>query len=162
MNLPKNIIGLEGQGSNEIAAKLNHLLADFQIHYQNLRAIHWNVKGKDFFQLHIKFEEYYTEAQLNIDEVAERILTLGEVPLHTFSDYIANSSIPVAKEIFDGEDCVHVALTGFQSLIAVERNLLELASEYADEGTADIITPMVSTHEKHVWMLNAWLGKPKG
>lgn len=158
MTSAANMIGLKGSGFGELTDKLNALLANYQIHYQNLRSVHWNVKGKDFFQLHVKFEEYYTEAQLSIDEIAERILTLGAVPLHTFQDYIDQSSIPVAKNLFEGEECVKTVLSGFQQLISLERELVEVAGELGDEGTNDLLTPMISGQEKHIWMLTAWLG----
>ena len=95
----KNILGLEKADSKESVEKLNGLLANFQIYYQNLRGLHWNIKGKNFFDLHVKFEELYTDSQVKIDEIAERILTLQGKPLHTFTDYIANSSVPVGKDI---------------------------------------------------------------
>lgn len=154
-------IGLQESGSNELGAKLNELLANFQIHYQNLRGVHWNVRGRDFFQLHVKFEEYYTEAQTSIDEIAERILTLESVPMHTFQDYIDNSSIPVSKGLFNGEECVEMVVRGFQTLIKLEREIIELAGEAGDEGTNDLLSPYIAIQEKHIWMLNAWLGKPK-
>lgn len=161
MSANTNMIGLKEKNTAELAAKLNQLLANFEIHYQNLRSVHWNIRGKDFFNLHVKFEEYYNEAQLSIDEVAERILTLEAVPLHTFQDYIDNASIPVAKNLFDGEDCVEAVITGFKALIQIEREVIELASEVGDEGTIDMLGSYVGAHEKNVWMLNAWLGKPK-
>lgn len=161
MTSATNMIGLKEKGSGEVASHLNTLLANFQIHYQNLRSVHWNVKGKDFFQLHVKFEEYYTEAQLSIDEIAERILTLETTPLHTFQDYIDQSNIPVAKNVFDGESCVKVVVNGFQTLINLERELISIAADMGDEGTVDLLSPMVSGQEKHIWMLNAWLGKPQ-
>lgn len=154
------MIGLKESGFDQLTEKLNSLLANYQIHYQNLRSVHWNIRGKDFFQLHVKFEEYYTEAQVSIDEIAERILTLETVPLHTFQDYIDNSSIPVVKNVFDSEGSVNAVVNGFQSLIKMEREIIEVAGELGDEGTIDLLTPMVSGQEKHVWMLNAWLGKP--
>lgn len=161
MTTNTNMIGLKEKGSNELGAKLNELLANFEIHYQNLRAVHWNIRGRDFFDLHVKFEEYYTEAQLSIDEVAERILTLEVVPMHTFQDYTDNSSIPVAKNLFDSEECVNIVVEGFQKLIKLEREVINLAGELGDEGTIDMLGSYVANHEKHVWMLNAWMGKPK-
>jgi len=75
-----NDIGLKIKDSKELATKLNELLANYQIYYQNLRNFHWNVSGPNFFELHAKFEELYNAATLAIDETAERILTLGERP----------------------------------------------------------------------------------
>ncbi len=157
----ENMIGLGEKGSNELGEKMNILLANFQIHYQNLRAVHWNIRGRDFFELHVKFEDYYTEAQTSIDEIAERILTLEVVPFHTFQDYQENSKIPVAKNLFNSEECVNAVLDGFQTLIKLERDLISEAGELGDEGSIDMLGTYVANHEKHVWMLNAWMGKPK-
>lgn len=82
-----NSIGLNKTKSKSLAGKLNELLADYMVFYQNTRGLHWNIKGEKFFELHVKFEELYTNLLLKVDEVAERILTLGAVPLHTFEDY---------------------------------------------------------------------------
>src|ERR1700712_3645893 len=72
---------------------LNELLANYHIHYQKVRGCHWNVKGKSFFTLHVKFEELYTAALTTIDELAERILTLGKAPYSTFGDYVKKANI---------------------------------------------------------------------
>ena len=71
-----NSIGLDVKKSAELAAKLNTLLANYSIFYQNTRGYHWNIKGEKFFELHLKFEELYNDLFIKIDEVAERILTL--------------------------------------------------------------------------------------
>ena len=81
------IIGLDKEMTKNLTSGLNRLLANFQLYYQNLRGLHWNIKGKSFFELHVKFEEFYTDSQEKIDFIAERILTLGGTPLHTFTDY---------------------------------------------------------------------------
>ena len=78
------ILGLDKEKTERLVINLNGLLSNFQVYYQNLRGLHWNIKGKSFFKLHVKFEEYYTYSQEKIDLIAERILTLGGNPLHTF------------------------------------------------------------------------------
>ena len=83
-------ISLEEKKVKPVVDHLNDLLANYHIHYQKLRGCHWNVKGSNFFTLHIKFEELYTAALTTIDELAERILTLGKPPYSTFKDYITN------------------------------------------------------------------------
>ena len=95
----RNILGLPVKETEVIAAELNILLSNFQVYYQNLRGIHWNIRGKRFFDLHVKFEELYNDAQLKIDMVAERVLTLGGVPLHTFEEYIKNNRLEVGKNV---------------------------------------------------------------
>jgi starvation-inducible DNA-binding protein len=79
----KSILGLDKSKSANLVDNLNGLLANFQIYYQSLRGLHWNFKGKNFFELHVKFEEFYTYSQVKIDDIAERILTLQGKPMHT-------------------------------------------------------------------------------
>src|SRR6188768_1894947 len=99
-----NILGLPVKESELLVKELNVLLSNFQVYYQNLRGLHWNIRGKRFFELHVKFEELYNQAQLRIDEIAERVLTLGGTPLHTFDDYLKNNSLKVAKDITNDEE----------------------------------------------------------
>jgi starvation-inducible DNA-binding protein len=152
-----NAIGLQQSESNTVATALNVLLANYQLHYQNLRALHWNIRGNNFFELHVKFEEFYNTAQLKIDELAERILTLGHVPLHTFTDYLAHAQIQEAKNIHDDIGSVKIVKSDYQTLLTLERAVLQAAAEAADEGTQDLITPFIAEQEKTIWMLNAWL-----
>ena len=130
-----NAIGLNEKMSVELAESLNELLANYQLFYQNSRGFHWNIKGEKFFELHLKFEELYTDALLKIDEIAERILTLGFTPLHTFTDYVKQSSIKEAKNIGDGKKAVENVLDGFKILLQAERKILELSAKAEDEGT---------------------------
>jgi starvation-inducible DNA-binding protein len=88
--IESNQVGLESTSTAKLADQLNDLLANYQVFYMNVRGFHWNIRGDKFFELHIKFEELYTEALVKIDEIAERILTLGYTPLRSFSDYIKN------------------------------------------------------------------------
>lgn len=154
----KNRIGIDQSQSSALATQLNVLLADYQLYYQNLRGFHWNIKGPQFFELHLKFEELYNEAQIAIDEIAERILTLGEQPLHTFSDYLKHSEIPEAKSVSGAQNTVNGVLDGLKALIERERNILNSASEAGDEGTVDLMTGYLSAQEKLTWMLAAYLG----
>jgi starvation-inducible DNA-binding protein len=88
-----NIIGLKEADCQNISEKLNILLANYSVFYQNTRGSHWNIKGEQFFTLHPKFEELYNSLVLKIDEIAERILTLGATPAHNYSDYLQVSTI---------------------------------------------------------------------
>lgn len=151
------MIGLETQKTTELIDKLNTLLANYQIYYQNLRGLHWNIKGKNFFELHLKFEEFYTDSQEKIDMIAERILTLGGSPLHTFGDYIEEARIPVGKSITNDEHAVQLVLTSLKELLTLERDLLKASDEADDEGTNAMMSDFISEQEKTIWMLNAWL-----
>ena len=150
-------IGLETQKSTELIEDLNTLLANYQIHYQNLRGLHWNIRGKNFFELHVKFEEFYNDSQEKIDMIAERILTLGGTPMHTFEDYISKARIPVGKEVTNDEHAVQLVMTSLKELLVIERELLKLSDEADDEGTNSMMSDFISEQEKTVWMLNAWL-----
>jgi starvation-inducible DNA-binding protein len=153
-----NTIGLHEGSASQLAEKLNELLANYQIFYMNVRGYHWNVKGPQFFELHAKFEELYTDLLTKVDEVAERILTLGHQPVHAYSDYVTMSRIAEDKNVTDGEACVRGTLQGFQTLIELQRELLSLASDADDEGTAAQAGDYIREQEKTVWMLNAYLG----
>lgn len=152
-----NSIGLETSKSKLIADDLNHLLANFQIYYQNLRGIHWNIKGKRFFDLHIKFEELYTDANIKVDLIAERILTLGVTPLHTFEDYTKAAKVPVGKNISVDDKAVDLIVKSLTELLKIERQILDASSEANDEGTNSMMSDFIAEQEKTVWMMKAWL-----
>lgn len=153
----KNQIGLDAAGSQKLAKGLNELLANYQIFYINARGFHWNITGNKFFELHLKFEELYTDALLKVDEIAERVLTLGHTPLHTFTDYTAQSTIKEEKNIADGVKAVKSVVKGFQTLLELERKLLELSAKIEDEGTNALMSDYIREQEKLVWMYTAYL-----
>ena len=152
-----NAIGLNDKLSVELAEKLNELLANYQLFYMNARGYHWNIKGDKFFELHVKFEELYTDAILKIDEIAERILTLGHTPLHTYSDYLKASAIKETKNVSDGKKAVATILENFKALLQIERKILELSSKADDEGTNALMSDYIREQEKSVWMYSAYL-----
>ncbi|WP_148252648.1 Dps family protein [Aidingimonas lacisalsi] len=154
-----NAIGLDADSANRLAEKLNELLANYQVFYMNVRGYHWNVKGPNFFELHTKFEEFYTDLLLKVDEVAERILTLGAQPVHAYSDYVRIAQIEEIRNVSDGEECVRGILTGYQTLIDLQREILSLASDADDEGTAAQVGDYIREQEKTVWMLGAYLSQ---
>jgi starvation-inducible DNA-binding protein len=153
-----NAIGLDVQKSKELAEKLNDLLANFQVFYTNVRGYHWNIKGPKFFELHIKFEELYDDLFLKIDEVAERILTLGSTPLHSYEDYLKISEVNDSKVVSDGNDAVKQILEAFKILIAKERVILNLSDDLNDEGSNALMSDYIREQEKLVWMYSAYLG----
>ena len=151
------ILGLDRQKVSSLNTGLNELLANFQIYYQNLRGLHWNIKGQSFFELHVKFEELYTDAQEKIDMIAERILTLHGTPLHTFEDYLAQSQVRVGRDISNDRESVELVVESLVKLIELERALLNESAEADDEGTNAMMSDFISEQEKTVWMLKPWL-----
>lgn len=154
----KNRIGLDAKKSVQLAQKLNLLLCNYQIFYMNTRGFHWNVKGEKFFELHLKFEELYNNALLKIDEIAERILTLGQVPVHTYSDYVKSGKIKELRNVSNGRVAVENIIASFSELLLLEREILELSAEAGDEGTNALMSDYIREQEKLVWMFTAYLG----
>lgn len=155
--MEKNIIGLDKAKAAELAVELNHLLADYQVLYTNVRGYHWNIKGRDFFELHAKFEEIYTDLVDKVDEIAERILTLDATPLHGFSRYLEVSDIKETLNITNGVEAIQQTLSAYSILLEKQRSILEAAGELADEGTVSLMSDYISQQEKESWMLNAYL-----
>jgi starvation-inducible DNA-binding protein len=152
-----NSLGLDLKKTEVLAAELNILLANFQVYYQNLRGLHWNIRGKRFFDLHVKFEELYNDSQLKIDMIAERILTLGGRPLHTFEDYITNNKLFVGKDISNDEEAVNLIVNSLAQLLKIERVILKQSDESLDEGTNSMMSDFIKEQEKTIWMMKAWL-----
>jgi len=153
-----NSIGLDKKMADKTAAKLNELLANYQMMYQNLRGFHWNIKGNQFFELHLKFEELYNDINLKVDEIAERILALDNTPLHTFTAYQKYASIKEKSAITEGKKILKILIEDFKSLIVLQREILKLADKCGDEGTNTLLTDYITQQEKTIWMLNAVIG----
>jgi starvation-inducible DNA-binding protein len=153
----KNAIGLNTEKSEALVKQLNNLLANYQVFYINVRGFHWNITGERFFELHLKFEEIYNDALLKVDEIAERIRTLEQTPLHSFSAYLKHSDIKEITDVTDGKKAIQAIVSGIQLLLEKQRTLLELAKEINDEGTLTMITNYISQQEKQVWMYSAYL-----
>lgn len=152
-----NKIGIDNTGAKILIEKLNKLLSNYQVFYQNTRGFHWNIRGEKFFELHLKFEELYTDLQLKIDEIAERVLTLDGTPLHTFEKYLQFSEIKPVENISDGRTCIATILDSFKIIITLQRELLDLSEKYNDEGTNALMSDYIRAQEKLVWMYSAYL-----
>ncbi len=153
----KNQIGLDEKKCKQLAEKLNVLLANYQLFYINARGFHWNITGQKFFELHLKFEELYNDALLKIDEIAERILTLGHTPLHSFSAYTKTATIKEATNVSDGVKAVNEVVKSFKVLLEIEREILELSGKADDEGTNALMSDYIREQEKLVWMYSSFL-----
>lgn len=152
-----NRIGLEKAQAKKLAEQLNVLLANYSVFYQNTRGYHWNIKGEKFFELHLKFEELYDDLLLKIDEVAERILTLGQTPEHSYSQYVNLSTIKESEKVSDGLIAVEQILEAFKTIILLQREILKFSAEADDEGTNALMSDYIRMQEKLVWMYSAFL-----
>ena len=152
-----NNIGLDIEKSKNVAESLNDLLSNYQLFYMNLRGFHWNIKGKKFFELHLKFEELYNDALIKVDEIAESVLTLSATPFHSFKKYLDTTEIKSTENIKDGEEAINKILDALKTLLAKERIILTIASEANDEGTVALMSDYIVQQEKLVWMLSSYL-----
>ena len=152
-----NRIGLDAKKSEELSELLNDLLANYSVFYQNTRGYHWNIQGDKFFELHLKFEELYNDLFIKIDEIAERVLTLGHQPNYKFSDYLNVSEIKESTKVTDGTTSVKEILETFKVLLIKERHILTLSGEIDDEGTNSMMSDYIREQEKLIWMYSAYL-----
>jgi len=154
-----NNIGIDTKMADKLANMLNDLLANYQVFYTNVRGFHWNIKGEKFFELHVKFEELYDDINIKVDEIAERVLTLGYQPNHSFTDYLKQSEIKEAVNTSDGTENVDSIVNSFSLLINKQRQILDVSAEADDEGTNSLMSDYIREQEKLVWMYSAFLKK---
>lgn len=143
--------------SKAIAGQLNILLADSTVFYQKLRHYHWNVRGPKFFELHAKFEEIYEKWAPFIDQVAERIIALDTVPLHTLKTMLENATLKEDAKIPDGTQMVHKVIADLNALRASMNDIIEAAEKSGDRTTANLLEGLGDAIEADLWMLKAWL-----
>ncbi len=148
----RNHLNLDTKKMTTLSKELNGLLSDYHVFYQNLRGFHWNVKGGDFFDLHEKFEELYDNVNEHIDVLAERIVTIGFNPLHTFEDFLKNSIHKSHRDVSTGDECLKHVINDLGILISTHRDLAGNAAAAEDIVTADMLTKFATELEKKLWM----------
>jgi len=145
--------------ATEVIDHLNKQVANWSVMYMKLHHFHWYVKGPNFFALHAKFEELYDEATLIMDELAERVLTIGGSPVSTLKEHLSLSSIKEATGREKDANAMVQAIIDDYTVLAEEcRSGAELAEKAGDEPTADMLIGRTESVEKTIWMLKAVLG----
>jgi starvation-inducible DNA-binding protein len=156
--MTNTFMGLKQEDTKALAGQLNELLANYQIFYMNVRGFHWNIKGENFFELHVKFEELYNDLLLKVDEIAERILTLGHQPTHAFSSYLETADVEEQQNVSDGRTAVESIVESMTKMVTRQRTVLAAAADADDEGTAALMSDYISQQEKALWMYRSYLG----
>jgi starvation-inducible DNA-binding protein len=151
-----NYLNIDNQKVLPVVSELNMLLTDFHVHYQKLRNFHWNILGKNFFDLHNRFEEMYNDTRVKIDEVAERIVTLKYHPISKLSDYIEVSRIKESSPLLTDEEMVADIINDNKIILEQLGKIIERATKAKDEGTLDLMGAYIRELEKSTWLLNAW------
>jgi len=151
-------IGLSPDHRQQISEGLGRLLADTYTLYLKTHNYHWNVTGPMFSSLHEMFEQHYTEMAEAIDEIAERIRSLGFRAPGSYSEFLKLTSVTEETGDPDAMQMVANLVEGQQTVVRTARQLMDVASEAGDEPTADLLTQRMQIHEKNAWMLRSILG----
>ena len=142
----------------KLQSLMNVQLANWTLMYTKLHNYHWYVKGPNFFTLHAKFEEFYTETSTYIDDTAERLLTIGGKPVATLKEVLDIATINEATGLESADEMVKAILQDFNTLCQDIIEIIEAAEDANDEETADLYLGIKATLEKHIWMLQSYLG----
>lgn len=138
---------------------MNVQVSTWSVLYTKLHNYHWYVKGHHFFTLHEKFEELYDEATVHMDEIAERILTLGGKPVATLKEHLEQSVVEEATGSEDADAMVETIAKDFDATMKSLKKGMDLAGDAGDDMTEDLLNAIYQSIEKHQWMLNAFLGQ---
>jgi starvation-inducible DNA-binding protein len=148
-------IGINDSDRQAVADGLKALLADSYTLYLQTHNFHWNVTGPQFRELHLMFEEHYTELALAVDEIAERIRTLGVYAPGTYAALAALTSIKESADIPPADEMVTILTGGHETVVRTCRKVLAIAQQADDESSAALISDRMRLHEKTAWMLRA-------
>ena len=148
-------IGIDEKDRTRIAEGLKRLLADSYTLYLQTHNFHWNVTGPQFRELHLMFEEHYTELATAVDEVAERIRTLDVAAPGTYKAFAQLASIREVEGVPAANDMVAILTAGHEQVVKTCREVLVPAQQAGDESTAALVSDRMRVHEKTAWMLRA-------
>ena len=148
-------IGINAENRLEIAEGLKTLLADSYTLYLQTHNFHWNVTGPQFRELHLMFEEHYTELATAVDEIAERIRTLDVAAPGTYKEFARLSSIAEVEGVPSAAEMVNLLTKGHEQVVRTSRQVLAIAQQADDESTAALVSDRMRIHEKTAWMLRA-------
>lgn len=155
--MPDIDIGINTTDRAAVAEGLKKLLADSYTLYLQTHNFHWNVTGPQFRDLHLMFEEHYTELAVAVDDVAERIRTLGIVAPGTYKAFAELSSIEEVEGVPEATEMVRLLLNGHETVVKTCRDVLKLSQDADDESTTALVGDRMRVHEKTAWMLRATL-----
>ncbi|KQQ96521.1 Dps family protein [Massilia sp. Leaf139] len=154
--------GISTEDRAKIVESLSTVLADAYMLYLKTHNFHWNVTGPMFSTLHVMFEEQYTEQWNALDDIAERIRSLGHFAPATYKRYAELSSITEEPEVLSAKEMIRQLVEGNETLVRTLRAGVKVSDELDDYPTADMLTARMDVHEKNAWMLRSFLEQGAG
>src|ERR1700722_17815414 len=141
------------------ADNLNQLLADTITLRDLYKKHHWQVSGPTFYQLHLLFDKHYGEQNELVDQVAERIMTLGGVSVAMSADVAEMTLVPRPPK---GREEVPVQISrllhAHEIVLEEARTMARQAAQEGDDGTNDLlVSNVIRTNEMHVWFVGEHL-----
>lgn len=152
-------INSDGNKTEIIAAKLNRLLANYSIFYQNARGFQWHIRGGKSQELRDKFRELYGNLQEKLDAIAEHIIVLGHQPENIFSEYIGLSVIPESKKIWDEDEAIANILESYSVIITMQKEIVSKAIEFKDDATTALLSDFIQRQEEQMQVYSDFLKK---
>jgi starvation-inducible DNA-binding protein len=150
-------LGLSKSAREEVIQGLSQLLADTYALYLKTQNFHWNATGPQFFSLHLLYQKFYEDMAEGIDEIAERIRTLGGYAEGSFSAFQKRTSIAEANKKLGAKETLKELVISNEMLIQKARPLIHRFQELLDDVTSDMIIRRLSFHEKATWLLRSHL-----
>lgn len=151
-------IGIQEDARRQIGEGLSRLLADTYTLYLKTHNFHWNVTGPMFNTLHLMFETQYNELALAVDQIAERIRSLGFPAPGSYKQFATLTRIEEEEDVPKAEDMIAILVRDQEAVVRTARSIMPIVDEANDEVSADLLTQRMEVHEKTAWMLRSMLG----
>jgi starvation-inducible DNA-binding protein len=153
----KPTIGIPDNDLEKVATMLNTLLADEYVLFTKTRNAHWNITGLSFYEMHKLFQAQYETLDIMIDDIAERVRSIGHFALGSLKDFLKVTNLSEEKDDFSSpEQMIQSLLNDHETIIRIIRNdIVPISDKYKDLGTADFVTGLMEQHEKISWMLRS-------
>ena len=155
----KPTLGIPENDIKEVVTFLNILLADEYVLYTKTRNAHWNITGPAFYELHKFFESQYESLDKSIDDLAERVRSLGHFALGSMKDFLSVTHMSEENHDFsNSKQIIQTLLNDHETIIRIIRkDIIPISDKYKDLGTADFVTGLMEQHEKMSWMLRSFI-----
>jgi len=150
-------LGINSQGLDEIGNGLKEILANSYVLMMKTQTYHWNVRGKMFISIHELTETFYNDLFTAVDNIAERIRSLGHLAPASLSEFAQMSNLKESNNQYNGLEMIKDLVSANEMISQMCREKIAVANKYDDEATADMLTVRLGVHEKHAWMLRAFL-----